>query len=156
MTWHIFEGGVRLVAQPTVWRGQCYLADPFLLFGRRLFAIWPTLPLQSLHRVLISSLIGSTPPGIHSHVYLHVQLLVEHYNLGSATHMPVTYQDGMLIQEEVTGSAIAVLQHGISTVSSNRMTQGFRPTCLANYNFYREGLGYGGLPCLPLPTAASN
>ncbi|KAF2804517.1 uncharacterized protein BDZ99DRAFT_147036 [Mytilinidion resinicola] len=35
-------------------------------------------------------------------------------------------------------------------------TQGFRPTCLANYNFYREGLGYGGLPCLPLPTAASN
>ncbi|KAF2813608.1 uncharacterized protein BDZ99DRAFT_474241 [Mytilinidion resinicola] len=30
------------------------------------------------------------------------ELGLQHYNLGSATHMPVTYQDGMLIQEEVT------------------------------------------------------
>ncbi|KAF2809816.1 uncharacterized protein BDZ99DRAFT_36914 [Mytilinidion resinicola] len=36
--------------------------------------------------------------------------------------MPVTYQDSMLIQEEVTGSATAVLQHGISTALSNRMS----------------------------------
>ncbi|KAF2817904.1 uncharacterized protein BDZ99DRAFT_24631 [Mytilinidion resinicola] len=39
----------------------------------------------------------------------------------------------MLIQEEVTGSATAVLQHGISTVSGNRMNQVTRQEEILRY-----------------------